>query len=125
MRINILLALIFFSVVIYGSVDFITGFVGGTELNGEGCVCHALTPSPNVNVWVEGPDTVAKGETVEYRVYLSGGPAVNGGFNTAARFNDISPADTSVIEIDNELTHNSPKHFAAVTDTISWLFNYT
>ncbi|RPI65033.1 MAG: T9SS C-terminal target domain-containing protein [Ignavibacteriales bacterium] len=125
MKINIILATIFLSVIMYGSADFLTGFVGGTQLNSDGCVCHALTASLNVDVWIEGPDTVAQGESAEYKVFLTGGPAISGGFNTASRFNDISPADTSVIEVDDELTHNSPKSFSSLTDTISWIFNYT
>ncbi len=125
MKINILLSFVFLSIVGFASVEFITGFVGATQLNGEGCLCHSLTPGSSVNVWIDGPDTIAQGENVQYKIYLTGGPAVLGGFNVASRFGNVSPVDTSVVEIDNELTHHSPLAFPSVNDTISWIFNYS
>ncbi len=125
MKINVLIAVIFLSIVVYASTNFLTGVVGATQLNGEGCACHSLEPNNSVNVWIEGPDTVPLGETVQYRVYLTGGPAVKGGFNVAVGLNDISITDASMQEIDDELTHTLPKSFPSVTDTISWLFNFT
>jgi hypothetical protein len=124
-KINLIIALIFLSVIIYASANFFTGMVGSTQLNGEGCACHSLEPSESVNVWLEGPDSVAQGETVQYKLLLAGGPAVRGGFNAASRFNFLTPLDSSVLEIDDELTHSSPKIFSTITDTVSWLFNYT
>ncbi len=125
MKINILLSVVFFSIVIYASAEFITGIIGATQLNGEGCACHSLTPSSSVNVWIEGPDTLAQNQISQYKIYLSGGSAVLGGFNVVSMFNNISPFDTSVVEINNELTHHSPLAFATINDTISWTFNYT
>jgi hypothetical protein len=124
MKINILLTFIFLSIVVYASVNFSTGIVGTTLLNGEGCVCHALNPSSSVNVWIEGPDTVSQGETVQYLLYLLGGPAMFGGFNVAARFGDLSPANSEVIEIDEELTHAFPHPFP-IAQPVIWQFNYT
>jgi len=124
MKVNILLAVLFLSIIAYASAEFFTGIVGATQLNGEGCLCHSLTPNPLVNVWIEGPDTVAQGETIQYRVFMEGGPSAFGGFNAASRFNDLSPADSSVHEIDGELTHSYPQPFA-ISLPVSWLFNYT
>ncbi len=124
MKINILLALLFLSIIAYASADFLTGYIGATQLNGEGCLCHSLTPDPLVNVWIEGPDTIAQGETVQYNIFMEGGPAVFGGFNAASRFNSLSPVDSTVHEIDGELTHAYPQPFLNA-QPVSWLFNYT
>ena len=124
MKINFLLAVLFLSIIAYASAEFITGYIGATQLNGEGCLCHSLNPEPSVNVWIEGPGTVAQGETVQYRVFIEGGPSSFGGFNAASRFNDLSIADSSVVEIDGELTHSSPQPFV-IALPVSWLFNYT
>lgn len=124
MKINIIIAALFLSVVIYGSSDFFTGFVGATQLNGEGCVCHSLTPSSSVEVWIEGPDTVAMGETVQYGIFIEGGPGLFAGFNAAVKYGDLSPAGTLVVEIDDELTHSTPLGFPIGQPT-GWTFNYT
>lgn len=124
MKTNILLAIIFLSLVAYASINFGTGIVGTTLLNGDGCVCHSLDPNPLVNVWIEGPDSVAEGETVEYLIYIFGGPSISGGFNVAARFGDLSPVNSFVIEIDGELTHAFPQLFP-IAQPVIWQFNYT
>lgn len=124
MKLNILFAVIFISVIAYASANFMTGIVGTTQLNGEGCTCHSLTPSSSVNVWIEGPDTVAMGETVQYRIFLEGGPGGFGGFNVAAFSGDLSSSGTAVIEIDDELTHSFPQAFPIAQPT-DWTFNYT
>ncbi len=125
MKVNFVLIAVFISIVVYASTTFDDGVIGATQLNGEGCACHALDPTLSVNVRIEGPDTIALGETGQYRIFLSGGPAIFGGFNVAARFNDLSPVDTTVIEIAGELTHNFPQPFPSINDTIFWTFNYT
>jgi hypothetical protein len=124
MKINILFAGLFLSIIAYASADFFTGISGATQLNGEGCLCHSLTSSSSVIVWIEGPDSVALGETVQYRIFMVGGPSAFGGFNVAARFNNLSPADSSVHELDGELTHNYPQPFP-IAQPVSWPFNYT
>jgi hypothetical protein len=124
MKTNILLGVVFLSIVVYASADFMTGFVGGTQLNGEGCACHSLTPGSSVNVWIVGPNTVAEGETAGYLIYISGGPSAAAGFNAAALFGDLSPVNSSVIEIDDELTHSIPAPFP-IGQPVVWQFNYT
>jgi hypothetical protein len=121
MKFNLLLIGIFASVVFAG-VEFQTGIVGTTQLNGEGCGCHSPEPDPNVDVWIEGPDTLISGEAGEYKIFLSGGPAVQGGFNVAARFGSLVSGGSDSKLIDGELTHTQPLSFTA--DTISWSFFY-
>lgn len=123
MKYTLLLISVFTSVVIYAGTDFITGIIGLTQLNGEGCLCHNLNADPAVLVWVEGPDTLEQNQTAQYRIRMTGGPAVKGGFNIAARFSNLSVSDTGTQEIDNEIAHNTPRSF--VNDTVSWNFSFT
>jgi hypothetical protein len=123
MKINYLLLLLFISTIIYAGVEFSTGITGTTRLNGQGCVCHNLTPDSSVHVWIEGPDTLLKGETTEYHIFLTGGPMVKGGFNVASRFSTLSATDPGTHLIAGELTHNQPRIFTG--DTVSWYFNFT
>ncbi|HSD62184.1 MAG TPA: T9SS type A sorting domain-containing protein [Ignavibacteriaceae bacterium] len=123
MKINYILSIIFISVIIYAGVDFETGITQTTRLNGQGCVCHNVTPDPSVSVWIEGPDTLSKGETAEYHIFLTGGPMVEGGFNVASRFSTLTATDPGTQILTGELTHNQPRPF--VGDTVSWYFEYT
>ncbi len=105
------------------------GYTGTTRKGGGGlgCVCHGVDPTTSVIVNIIGPDSVAAGQTVTYRVKLSQGPAIEGGFNVASYIdtNSLYPVsgDTMVKRQDKELTHRHPKFF--VNDTVSWSFNYT
>lgn len=123
MKINYLLLIVFISAVIYAGVDFSTGIVGTTHLNGDGCVCHNTNPDAGVQVWIEGPDSLLRGETAEYHIFLTGGPMVKGGFNVASRFSTLTATDPGTQILAAELTHNQPRVF--VGDTVSWYFNYT
>ena len=122
MKINLLLITVFISFVIYAGINYETGIVGATRLNGGGCVCHDLDFNDSVNVWIEGPDSMFTGDTSSYKIYLSGGSAVKGGFNVAAMFGALQSVDTTSYVIANELTHTSPLEF--IGDTIYWTFNY-
>jgi hypothetical protein len=129
MKINILLIIGFISIIFYSfSGYFEYDLIGCTELNGNGCVCHNLQSSPEVNVWVEGPDTLMQGQTGLYRMYLAGGPAIAGGYNVAVRFGVLSIVD-SLSKWDYrtpyELTQAFPLPFANTTDTIYWDFAFT
>ncbi len=123
MKINYLLLLVFISAVIYAGVEFSTGIAGVTRLNGDGCVCHNLDPDAGVQVWIEGPDSLLRGETAEYHIFLTGGPMVKGGFDAASRFSTLTATDPGTQLLAGEVTHNQPKVFAG--DTVSWYFNYT
>ncbi len=123
MKINYLLLLVFLSAVIYAGVDFSTGISGATRLNGTGCVCHNLDPDPGVQVWIEGPDSLLRGETAEYHIYMTGGPMVKGGFDVASRFSTLTATDPGTQILADEITHNQPRVFSG--DTVAWYFNYT
>jgi len=122
MKINLLLIIIFLSIVIYAEINYETGIVGATRLNGEGCICHNLNFNDSVNVWVEGPDSIFIGDTSSYKIYLSGGSAVKGGFNVATMFGTLESVDNTSYINSKELTHTSPLEF--IGDTIFWNFNY-
>lgn len=126
MRINTILTVVFFSFTITALNSFNTRRIGGTQLNGDGCVCHTTEESPNVHVWVEGPDSIYAGQTAEFKMYMFGGPAIAGGYNVAVRYGQLSIEDTIFsILIDNELTQNFPIPFPTIYDTIFWPFLYT
>ena len=102
--------------------------LGGTQLNGSGCVCHTTEQDTTVSVWIEGPDTLLAGETGIYRMYLANGPAEAGGHNVAGRFGIMSLVDTLSVwdsRSPNELTQAFPLVFPTPQDTIYWEFAYT
>ena len=99
--------------------------IGGTQLNGNGCVCHTTVESPNVHVWIEGPDTMIQGQSAVYKMFMFGGPAIAGGYNVAVRFGLLNLLDTLSVLIDNELTQSIPLPFSSTSDTVFWEFLYT
>lgn len=115
------------------SFDFFPwGYVGTTKKGGEslGCICHGGGSTPSVSVVIQGPDSVAAGETATYTVFVAHGPAIVGGFNAANhRSNGADtlyltpvPGDTMVKTQTGELTHRHPKPF--LNDTVKWQFRY-
>jgi hypothetical protein len=134
MKKNILVSLLFILLVlvIYGSVRaFDDGIVGLTPKGGntEGCSCHSLTPFPNVKVSIVGPSSVAAGDTVEYKLKISGGPLVRAGCDIAASNGlvIVSPADTLLQRLQAtstsyELSQIWPK--LPVNDTVTFIFRY-
>ena len=129
-KISLLLVLIFISVIVIASDGGRNeiNVLGCTELNGDGCVCHSLDRDTSVVVWVEGPDTLATGETGLYRMFLTGGPAEGGGYNVAGRFGTMELVDTFSFThplAANELGQAFPLPFPSTQDTISWEFGYT
>jgi hypothetical protein len=129
MKINLLLIIIFLSFLFFAGVNFEHGLVGLTRLNGEGCQCHGVELTDSVYVWIEGPDSLFAGETTNYKILMSGGPAVNGGFNVAAIFGALESVDSlsqTILYLDSlplQLTHTMPNPF--VNDTVLWNFSYT
>jgi len=124
MKINLLLTIIFLSIIIYANVDEMDGIVGLTKRDGGlGCLCHNLTPTNSVQVWIEGPDSVILNNTVQYKLLMTGGPAVAGGFNIASYFGQLDSVDTLTKVLFGELTHTQPNPFQ--NDTVSWNFLYT
>lgn len=123
MKYYAVLIFVFVGFMIYAGIQIPTGITGKTEKNGTGCICHNPTRDLSVMVRVEGPDTLFKGETGDYEIFLSGGPAVGGGFNVASHLGSLAPGDGTAQLIGSELTHTSPKTF--VGSTISWEFSLT
>jgi hypothetical protein len=129
MKNYIILASLFVSFISFAySGLFEYDLLGGTELNGSGCVCHTTERDTSVTVWIEGPDTLYKGQTGFYRMYLANGPAEAGGYNVAGRFGTMSLVDTFSVwdyRSPNELTQAFPLLFPTPQDTIYWDFAYT
>jgi len=124
MKINLLLSVAFLSIVIYANINEMHGIIGLTKRDGGlGCLCHNLTPTNSVSVWIEGPDSVLRNSTSQFKLFLTGGPAVAGGFNIASYFGVLDSVDTLVRVLFGELTHTSPNPF--LNDTVSWNFLYT
>lgn len=129
MKTNFILVIVFFSVIVFAfKVQYPTGIVGLTEKDGAmGCICHNFEKSDSVSVWIEGPDSLVLGASAEYKLYLSGGPAVEGGFNLAALLGKVYSIDSltqrmEYVQGDTQLTHTQPLNF--VGDTIFWRFVY-
>lgn len=124
MKISLLLALAFLSFISLANIKYFHGIVGMTIRDGGiGCICHNLSPNDSVAVWIEGPDSVIINSTHQYKIFLSGGPSVAGGFNLAANHGSLDSADTLTQVLFGELTHTLPNQF--IGDTISWTFQYT
>lgn len=130
MKINYIIALLFLtfiSIVVIANLND-TNKIGGTELNGHGCVCHSLERDSSVIVWVEGPDTLQIGQTGYYRMYMFGGPAEGGGYNVAGRYGKMELVDSFSYRHPlalNELTQAFSLPFPTTLDTIFWNFGYT
>lgn len=131
MRYYLFLTLIFISFIALsysGLYNHPTEILGGTELNGNGCVCHSLDRDFDVMVWVEGPDTLMAGQTGLYKMFMAGGPAEAGGYNVAGRFGVMGLVDSLSAwdyRTPNELAQAFPLVFPSITDTIFWEFSYT
>lgn len=106
-----------------------TGWVGSTTKNGDGCTCHGPTATTTVKVWIEGPDSVLVGSQNSYRLLMTGGPVLGGGFNVAAGSGSLAASDATAQIVDPgnggsfELTQTQPKTFQG--DTVQWEFRYT
>ncbi len=129
MKNYIILIIIFVSFITFAySGLFEYDLLGGTQLNGSGCVCHTVERDTSVTVWIEGPDSLAMGQTGIYKMFLANGPAEAGGYNVAGRFGIMSVVDTLSywhFASPNELTQAFPLLFPTPQDTIYWMFSYT
>jgi len=124
MKINLLLAIAFISFIAYANIEYMHGIVGMTLRDGGiGCICHDFSQSDSVNVWIEGPDSLIMSQTAQYKLLMTGGPAVAGGFNIASYIGTLDSVDTLTQVLFGELTHTSPNQF--IDDTIFWHFLYT
>lgn len=129
MKVYTALFLIFVSFVLLAySGLFSHELLGGTQLNGNGCVCHTTEIDTSVMVWIEGPDTLIAGETALFKMFLAKGPAEAGGYNVAGRYGIMSLVDSFSVwdyRSPNELTQAFPLLFPTPLDTIYWAFAYT
>lgn len=122
-------SLFIISLFVYSFNWFPFGYTGTTKKGGTGlgCVCHGVDPTTNISVNILGPDSVQAGQIANFRVSISHGPAVTGGFNLASYLDTNSlypvPGDTMIKRQDQELTHTHPKFFS--NDTVSWIIKYT
>lgn len=119
------IAILFVALVSVLAYAYSTGITGRTHKGPEpGCTCHGPSPSAGVSVQITGPSVVAQGQTVVYKVKISGGPLAAGGTNIAVKQGTINPGVGSGLQkIGDELTHTSPK--SPVSDTVSFEFQYT
>ena len=94
------------------------------KTGGSGCTCHGTgSPAPTVRVWIDGPPTVTVGSVNSYRLLMTGGPAVNGGFDLAAGSGTLAVTDSATTYLlFGELTQTDPKPF--INDTVFWEFGY-
>jgi len=121
---NIPVIVLIFGAIIFAGIQRSTGISGRTnKTNQGGCTCHSPEPDNNVNVQITGPDTLVKGQTAEYQITLTGGPAVQGGFNIASSIGALAPVDNSAKILNSELTHTGPKSFSG--GSVSWTFTLT
>lgn len=106
-----------------------TGIVGMTKKNdGPGCICHNFDPSPDVSVWITGPDSLQAGQEAVYTISIVRDTNVAAGMNVAAwagALGIIDSAETQLLQAAEtlELTHVEPK-FGNGSDTITWRFLY-
>ena len=128
MKFNLLLIIIFLSVLVYAGVQYESGVVGLTRLNGNGCVCHSFEPNTSVQVWIEGPDTVVVRDTVNFKILMNGGSSVKGGYNVATIYGALEAIDSlsqAMVYVDTlplQLTHTMPRPFGNAT--VYWDFIY-
>jgi hypothetical protein len=88
-----------------------------------GCFCHSETPSPFVQVIINGPDSLGVGQVGTYTLLVIKDTNIAAGFNVAAFLGDLTTGDSLEQQLlEGELTHTHPKFSNG--DTISWVFHY-
>jgi hypothetical protein len=110
-----------FSIIIFA---FNTGITGVTKKgNNPGCTCHGSTPSQDVVVTINGPDTLVEGQTANYNVTITGGPLSAAGTDIAVSNGTLTPVSNELQLLNTELTHKSPK--ASSEGVVTFEFTYT
>ncbi len=114
---------------------FSSGIVGVTQkpnhiFENPGCICHNDTSSPNVHVWITGPETLAAGDKALYQINVAKDSTVAAGFNVASFFGSLGVVESLETQLifltpsdSAELTHLLPREGNGA-DTISWWFSY-
>ncbi|MFY0525369.1 MXAN_6652 family MXYO-CTERM-anchored protein [Archangium gephyra] len=92
-----------------------TGMTNGSGKPGSINVCsscHTGGAAPTVEL--TGPTTLAAGATGQYKLTITGGPGLRGGFNVAVDSTAASlEPSAGMKKQSNELTHSAPKPAAA------------
>ncbi|MGH2575213.1 MAG: choice-of-anchor V domain-containing protein, partial [Ignavibacteria bacterium] len=119
---------IFLFITYLNILSFSTGIGGRTRKNLNepeiGCSCHKILASPQVVVRITGPSQVEKYDTAVYRITMTGGPEIKGGFdyNVARGSVDVAEPD-STHNFGKDITHRFPKIFGG-RDTVDWSVKY-
>ncbi|MCK6613888.1 MAG: T9SS type A sorting domain-containing protein [Ignavibacteriaceae bacterium] len=99
------------------------GVTGVTRKNGDGCNCHG-GQSGAVQVSINGPASLAAGQTGDYSVVITGGPLVRGGTNIAVSAGTLELIAGEGTRLSNgEITHTSPK--TPVSGSVTFNFKFT
>jgi hypothetical protein len=109
-------------------MSFSTGIGGRTRKQiGEleiGCSCHKILPVQSVGVLITGPSQVLPNSANIYKISLTGGPHIKGGFDfNTARGGVDTVGGQMTISFGLDITHSEPKLFGT-QDTVSWLVKY-
>lgn len=119
--VSICIIILSFSIIVFA---FGTGITGATKKgNNPGCTCHGSTPSSNVVVTINGPDTLAPGQTANYSLTITGGPLSGAGTDIAVSLGTLAPVSSELRLLNSELTHNAPK--APDAGVVTFEFTYT
>jgi hypothetical protein len=123
MKTNLILLSVFITILVYANINRMDGISGMTRKDGgSGCQCHNFISNDSVKVWISGPDTLYSGDSAAYKIFMTGGPAVVGGFDLAVFFGILNEVDTLAKIKDGDLVHSFPKLF--INDTVVWDFKY-
>ncbi len=110
-----------FSIVLYA---YSTGITGVTKKsNTPGCTCHALNPSTDVIVTINGPDSLMLNQTATYSITITGGPLKAAGTNIAVSNGSLTPVTNDLRLQNTELTHVLPK--TPSSGAVTFNFSYT
>ncbi|MCP3100656.1 hypothetical protein LZ198_17440 [Myxococcus sp. K15C18031901] len=94
---------------------YATGQTGYSGKQGQSCMasgCHS-GGSSTPTVTIEGPATLATGQSGTYTLVIKGGPGTRAGFNVAVDGNGGSlTAGSGSKKLSEELTHTAPKAFS-------------
>ena len=121
LTILVILTIFAFSILLYA---YSNGITGVTRKSKEpGCTCHSPSPSTNVIVTINGPDTLTINQTADYSVTISGGPLKAAGTDIAVSSGTLAPVNKDLIKINGELTHLIPKSPSG--GVVTFNFTYT
>lgn len=117
MKTNLTILSIFIAIIVYANINYMDGISGITLRDGgSGCECHNYPSNDSVKVWIDGPDTLYSGDSAAYNIFMTGGPAVVGGFDLAVFYGTLNSVDTLTHVEAEDLVHSFPNLF--INDTV-------